>query len=148
MARMAQRRTERRAQRSADRETRRQGRMAMKQMRKDYRMQKLQIKTPGRDERRLKIAELASQPLAEGLGAGVEAVGVGFGQKLAGGELSFKGDNARAEGLSARELMPEVDPSAIRTMGQREDETKKPNMLIIAVIAVVALMMFSKKGKK
>lgn len=138
---LGQRRAERRATRQTAKETRREGRMAMKQMRKGFRMEKLAIKTPGRDARRLAIAELATAPIAEGLGAGLGAIGEGFGAKLAGpGGMPGRDDQGN-QTLSQRELMPEVDPNAQR------DGTKKPNIMIIAVIAVVALMMFKKKGR-
>jgi hypothetical protein len=144
---IGQRRAERRETKQIAKQTRQSSRqanrMARAELRKSTRLEKLAIKTPGRDARRLAIAELATAPIAEGLGAGVAAIGEGFGSKLAGpGGLPAR-DEQGNERLSQRELMPEVDPNA-----QREgDTTKKPNIMIIAVIAIVALMMFKKKGK-
>jgi hypothetical protein len=145
---IGQKRAERRAAKTLAKETRQatrqSSRMARKELRKSTRLEKLAIKTPGRDARRLAIAELATAPIAEGLGAGIGAIGEGFGTKLAGPGGMPARDEQGNERLSQKELMPEVDPNA-----QREgDTTKKPNIMIIAVIAIVAIMMFKKKGKK
>lgn len=106
----------------ADRKTERLG----------YRLNKLEIKTPGRDERRLAIAEAVSAPLAEGLGSALNSIGQGVGTKIGGAEIeNFYGEN-----------VPDINTPITET----PTEGGNKNIIIIVIIAI--LVMFGMKKKK